>query len=172
MEEIATTLKAAIGNARTVSIGELAVSSDPEDILVAYGVGSCVAICMYDESTHKGGMLHALLPTAPAGNNRKSTKFVDQGIPLLVESLMELGARRGQLTAYICGGARVLNAAGFANALDTGQRNVETAGLTLQAAGIPLAAQAIGGEVGRTVKLFIENGQVTVRSVGQREVPI
>jgi chemotaxis protein CheD len=163
-------------NLRTVPIGEIVVSNDSADILVAYGLGSCVAICLYDPVAHVGGMLHALLPTAPDGSGRKgnpapppSAKFVDQGTPLLIESLLKLGAMRTRLSAQLCGGAQVLSAPGFENSLNIGERNIMAAEHALEVAGIPIRAQATGGRIGRTTRLHIADGQVTVKSLGRSE---
>jgi chemotaxis protein CheD len=163
-------------NLRSVPIGEIVVSNDPDDVLVAYGLGSCIAICLHDPVARVGGMLHALLPTAPGGSRSKgnpapppSAKFVDQGTPLLIESVLKLGAMRARLNAQLCGGARVLSAPGFENVLNIGERNIAAAERALEVAGIPIRAQAIGGRVGRTTRLHVADGQVTIKSLGQSE---
>jgi chemotaxis protein CheD len=157
-------------NVRAVQIGEIVVSDAPDDTLVAYGLGSCVAVCLYDPVTQVGGMLHALLPTALGKDGGAPTKFVDRGTPLLIESLLELGAGRNRLVAQLCGGARTLSAPGFeSDWLSIGERNVQAAEDALQAAGLRIHAQATGGRVGRTVRFSIANGQVTIKSLGQGE---
>ena len=158
-------------NLRAVAIGEMVVSDVPDDVLIAYGLGSCVAVCLYDPVARVGGMLHALLPAAFDGNRPKDkhTKFVDRGVPLLINALMQAGARRTRLIAQLCGGAQVLSVPGFNSSLDIGERNVLAAEATLQAAGLPVRAQATGGHIGRTVKLYIASGQVTARSLGKTE---
>ena len=87
-----------IENLRSVPIGEIATSDSAKDVLVAYGLGSCVAVCLYDPVARVGGMLHALLPDAPGGasseNGRdplSAARFVDRGAPLLIETLLKLG---------------------------------------------------------------------------------
>ena len=160
-------------NIHSISIGGIAVSASAADVLVAYGLGSCVAICLYDPVAHIGGMLHALLPSAPSQNGKNpapSAKFVDQGTPLLIEALVALGAKRSRLSAQLCGGAQVLSAPGFEEGgLHIGRRNVLAAESALGNARIPIKAQRTGGRVGRTVRFYIATGQVTVRSLGQKE---
>ena len=160
-------------NTRAVPIGEIVVSDAAEDVLVAYGLGSCVAVCLYDPVAQVGGMLHALLPSAPNNNGNSPTpsaKFVDQGMPLLIESLLKQGARRNRLIAKLCGGARVLSAPGFDDGvLNIGERNVQAAEAALGAAGLRIQAQDTGGRLGRTVKFHVANGRVTVRNLGQSE---
>ena len=157
-------------NLRTVPIGEIVVSGTLDDVLVAYGVGSCVAICLYDPIVQVGGMLHALLPSAPSGDrNGGRPKFVDQGMQLLVKELQTLGAKPRRLIAQYCGGAQVLNTPGFNGALNIGQRNIVAAQMALDAAGLRVQAQETGGRIGRTVRFYIADGRVTLRSLGRRE---
>jgi chemotaxis protein CheD len=160
-------------NLQTVPIGEMMTSADPDDVLVVYGLGSCVVICLYDPVAKVGGMLHALLPGPTWGrkNKGKPTRFVSQGVPLLIEALAALGAKPGRLEAQLCGGAQVAMRSAFNNhnPLNIGERNLQAARLALQAADLKMKAEATGGEIGRTVKLHIANGQVTIKTLGQQE---
>jgi chemotaxis protein CheD len=158
-------------NLRLVGISEMVISADPEDVLVAYGLGSCVAICLYDPQVRVGGMLHALLPTLDKNNNiaHTSTKFVDQGVPLLVNALVALRAKPTRLIAYLCGGACVLTKPSFNGMLNTGELNVQAARKALQAANLKIRGEATGEYKGRTVRLYLVNGQVTVKTLGQPE---
>jgi chemotaxis protein CheD len=165
-------------NARMVAIGEIVVSENPGDVLVAYGLGSCVAVCLYDPVQGVGGMLHSLLPATPQSRTAQGqknqapgspAKFVDQGVPLLVEMLLHKGAKRAQLFAQLCGGAQVLSAPGYKDSLKIGERNILAAATALQMEGVPIRGQATGGHAGRTAKLYIADGQVTVRVVGENE---
>jgi chemotaxis protein CheD len=153
-----------------VPIGEMMTSADPDDVLVVYGVGSCVVVCLHDPVTRVGGVLHALLPGLNwhrAGG--KPTKFVDQGVPLLLKSLIALGAKPARLQAHVCGGASMITATGFNDMMNIGERNVQAAQMALQAAGLKIDAQATGGQNGRTVKLRIADGQVTLKMLGEEE---
>ena len=159
-------------NIRAVSIGEIVISKDSDDILVSYGLGSCVAICLYDPITKVGGMLHALLPSSPKENGRNTlpSKFVDQGIPLLVKSIESLGVSSKSMIVKLCGGAHMLSSPGFNDVLNIGKRNVAVATETLQRQGFQISAQDTGGTSGRTVKLYINDGLVTVKTLGQGEI--
>jgi len=159
-------------NIHSVAIGKIVASDAPNDVLVAYGIGSCVAVCLYDPTARVGGVLHALLPTVPGENSRNNgnpAKFVDQGMPLLVEALLKLGARRSRLIAYLCGGARVLSALDLDDFLNIGERNVLAAESALQSERIRVRARATGGRIGRTVRLYVADGRVTVKSLKHGE---
>jgi len=158
-------------NLRSVTIGGLVVSDDANDVLVAYGIGSCVAICLYDPLVRVGGMLHALTPTSPNGNLRseKSPRFVDEGVLLLLEELGKRRVKPSRAMAYLCGGAQVLTMPTTNGTRTIGERNVQAAEAALRAAGLSIRGQLVGGTVGRTVKLYIATGDVTVRSLGHAE---
>lgn len=160
-----------MSNVRSVSIGEMVISNSLDDVLVAYGLGSCVAVCLYDPVKKVSGMLHALLPNMPMGEklNGMPAKFVDQGIPMLLNEVMALGAQKPRLTVHICGGAHMLNSPGFKQALNIGERNVVAAKEGLYAAGLKIKAEAVGGNSGRTVKLYVASGLITVKTLGQGE---
>lgn len=154
-----------------VPISEMVTSDNPDDVLVAYGLGSCVAVCLYDPVARVGGMLHALLPTNHNGRRvmGKPTKYVDQGTPLLVDALLKLNARRTRLIAYLCGGARMLSTPGFYDSLNIGERNELAAEAALQAMGLRIRGRATGGRNGRTVRFYIATGQVTLRTMAHGE---
>ncbi len=166
-------------NVLAVPISEIIVSDNADDILVAYGLGSCVAVCVYDPIARVGGMLHALLPQASnpitrgkskRGASTRKAKFVDQGVPMLIEEISALGGRRSRLIVRLCGGAQVLSAPGFdGDRLKIGERNVLAAESALSGLGLKVDAQDTGGQIGRTVKLHIANGQLIVRSLGRGE---
>jgi chemotaxis protein CheD len=116
-------------------------------------------------------MLHALLPSAPdgPGGQQTATKFAQQGVPVLVASVLKLGANPARLVVQLFGGAHMLSAPGFRSSLNIGQRNVQAAELALKAAGLRVHHQVTGGQVGRTVRLSMADGQVVVKTRGQEE---
>jgi chemotaxis protein CheD len=152
-----------------VPISKIVTSVQPDDTLVIYGLGSCVAIVMYDPRLHIGGMLHALLPESRTMPNGRIPKFVNQGIPLLLENMIELGAHRTRLLTYVIGGSQVISLPEFNSHLSIGMRNVEAAQQSLKALRLPINGQAIGGKLGRSVKLHIGSGKVTFKTIGQAE---
>jgi chemotaxis receptor (MCP) glutamine deamidase CheD len=47
-----------------------------------------------------------------------------------------------------------------------GERNIAAARATLRRVGIPLACEAVGGGAGRSVRFYVADGRVEIRSVG------
>ncbi len=152
----------------TVGLGELAVSDHPEAVLVAFGLGSCVGVAAYDPVRKAGGLLHAMLPQHRNGD-KNLTKFVDTGIPELLNRLLALGARREQIIWRYAGGAQMLAAPGLSNRFNIGAQNVGMTREVLARYALRVVGQDTGGHQGRTVRLFIADGRVTVREVSGLE---
>ena len=72
--------------------GEIKIAEEP-DKLVALGLGSCVAITLYDPEEKIGGLAHAMLPKN-RGSTKQPGKYVDTAVDKLVEKLEERGAKK------------------------------------------------------------------------------
>ncbi|MBN1537692.1 MAG: chemotaxis protein CheD [Anaerolineales bacterium] len=153
----------------TVGLGEYALSQDPQDILVAYGLGSCVGISMYDQRLCLAGLLHALLPIHPVGSNDSYARYVDTGINVLIDEMIKKGADRFRLVVRMAGGANMLTAPGFTGSFNIGTRNVEAAFTTLNDLKMKISGKEVGGTSGRTVKFYVKDGRMTIRSIGNQE---
>jgi chemotaxis protein CheD len=156
-------------NNLAVGLGEIKISRNPQDVLVAYGLGSCVGIGMYDPQARVAGLLHAILPVHPNGSTEWSPKYVDSGVQELLEKLAKVGAMPGRLVVRLAGGANMLVAPGFSQVLNIGSRNIEAAQAVLAAANLKIAGQDVGGHAGRTVRLYVADGRMTARLVGSQE---
>jgi chemotaxis protein CheD len=156
----------------SLGLGEYAISRDPEDILVAYGLGSCLGISMVDPQTRICGLFHAVLPGTPNGqppNDPASYKYVDIGIENLLAEVLKQGANRNRLVVRLVGGSNMLIAPGMTNSFDIGTRNIETARRVFQRLNIKIAAEEVGGHTGRTVHVYVADSRVTVRVIGEKE---
>ena len=149
-------------------MGELAVSRPPGDVFVAIGLGSCIGLCLIDRRRQAVGLTHVMLPSGGPGD--MPGKFAPSAVPALVAELQGLGAVKSSLEAVLVGGAQMFS---FGNAgagrLDVGARNAEATREALDAARIPLIADATGGNTGRTVRLSVEEPRVLVKEAGADE---
>lgn len=150
----------------SVNLGEIALSRDPEDVLVAYGLGSCLGISMVDRVRRISGLLHAVLPHRLNGADPLCAKYVDSGIEGLLDGMLRAGADRRSLVVRIAGGANMLLSAGLSQTFDVGTRNIHSAHETLRRLNLPLHSEETGGHSGRTVRVYVATGRVTVRVVG------
>lgn len=138
-----------------------------DGVLVTLGLGSCVAIMLYDAESHAGAMAHVLLPsTRLARDITNQAKFPDTAVPFLVARLTRLGADPRRLVAKLAGGASMFSQLVTPGTIHMGERNVLAARSVLRAAGIPIARESVGGERGRSIRFYVDDGRVEVRSVG------
>ncbi|GIW17089.1 chemotaxis protein CheD [Tepidiforma sp.] len=149
----------------SVGIGQLALSRDPRDVLVAYGLGSCVGISCWDPEAKVAALAHILLPSSEGKrvDDREPARFADSGIDLLLQRLAEAGAVRRRLIVKVAGGAAVLGAAN-AEKFKIGVRNAEAITERLKHHGIRVAAADLGGTKGRTMELHVATGKTFVRT--------
>jgi chemotaxis protein CheD len=155
----------------SVSVAEIKVSGDSE-ILASYGLGSCVAVAMYDPLKKVGGLAHVMLPESRGTNNEETPgKFADVAVSRLVEELVQLGARRNGLRCKIVGGSQMFDLSGDDQRTTgsphthIGARNVEGVRQELKKLRIPLVGEDTGGNYGRSVKFNTSTGEVEVKSI-------
>jgi chemotaxis protein CheD len=151
-----------------VGVGDMKMSSQPEDKIVTYHLGSCLGIALYDPEVKVGGIIHCMLPDAsmsPRKTLRTAFTFVDTGVPLLFKLLYLAGAQRDRLRVYVAGGASFKK--DLQGIFDIGKRNLMALHNIVVAEGIAIRGMEIGGHVARTLRLDIQTGRVWVRTAGK-----
>lgn len=154
-----------------VGLGELKSSSQGGQVLVCYGLGSCIGLALSDPSSQASVMAHVVLPDSSLARGAVAApgKFADTAVPTALAEMTKLGAIRSRIIARMAGGARMLNVVGAGSKLDIGARNIEAVRAALQAHGIKLVAEDTGGSYGRTLQLFVGTGRLLVSTVGRGE---
>jgi len=152
-----------------VGLGEMEVTRLPSAVLSCLGIGSCIVVCIYDSLFKIGGMSHIVLPSHDGKTGDNLAKFADTGVPLLINEVLRQGGIRSRLTIKIAGGAQMSLAPGLINTFKTGERNLIGVKMAIEKAGIPLLAADVGGNKGRTVRMYINTGKVTVKTAGDEE---
>lgn len=144
-----------------------------EDTLVTLGLGSCVAIVLRDREAGVGGMAHVLLPEPSLARDATNpAKFASTAVPLLVQEMKALGARVGRMDARLVGGASMFTSLMGPGSLNMGERNIRASREALQKAGIPILAEAVGGDYGRSVRHVVALGRTLVTSVGRPDLEL
>jgi len=153
-----------------VTIGQTRVAG-AGTILYALGLGSCVAIVLYDSSCRLGGMAHALLPQ-PSNGEAPATpgRYVSTAVDALIGAMEDAGANRRSLRARLAGGASMFDAAIGGEVRQLGMRNVVAARKALARAGIPVDREDVGGGHGRSVYLHVDEGRMVVSALTQDDV--
>ena len=151
-----------------VGIADYAVGGD-ETTLVTSGLGSCVGVALFDSRAGVAGLAHAMLPSkeeiSDPGTN--DAKYVNSAVTALLGAMEAEGADRSRMTAKLAGGSKMFEFTAATGSI--GRRNVEAARCRLNAAGIDLVAEDVGGEHGRSLELAGATGELTVRSAVRDE---
>lgn len=147
-----------------VDIGDLKVVGN-NHILSVTSIGSCVAVILYDPTKKIGGLAHPILPEGFLfkGKDSNPRRFVDMAIDLLIKEMIGCGAVRQQLKAYLVGGANLFPQLGK-NLIDIGRKNAEAARRTLIREQIPIVAEDIGNNYGRSIEFYVSSGEVWIKS--------
>jgi chemotaxis protein CheD len=150
---------------KVVRVADLQVATAGE-VLITVGLGSCVAIVLYDAVARIGGMAHVLLPSpALSRDDGNPAKFPQTAVPRLLELMSHCGAFPRRLTGRLVGGASMFASLAAPGTIQMGDRNVVASRQALNQAGIPLTGEAVGGDYGRTVRLTVADGRLEVSSV-------
>ena len=146
----------------TLHVGGVHASAEPTMIRTL--LGSCVAVCLWDERVRVGGMNHFLLPEGrPDGPRDEATRFGAHAMDCLVGEMLKLGADPRRMVAKVFGGASVLALGGSAAGVP--QANVAFVRAYLTRERVPVAANSIGGTLPRQIRFFTETGKALVRRV-------
>jgi len=143
-------------NEEKVGIGEVKIEQGKVR-LSAFGVGSCIVIMLYDETKKIGGLAHCLLPFG----NDNSFKYPRNAIAEMLEQMSLMGASQSNIVAKLVGGATMFE--GFERHA-IGKRNVIKTREELNKLDIPIIAEDVFGNWGRSISFNIYSGEVRVRS--------
>ena len=160
-------------NKISVGIGEGAVSKAP-GVIIAEGLGSCVALALYDVKHGIGGMAHVLLPTSSESKSRKTGVFspylyADTAIDALLKELRyQNETPLSNVVAKIVGGARMFPVYNDAST-GIGDQNILQIRNLLKRNLIPLVGEDIGGSHGRSVVFYLDSGRVVVKALEKED---
>lgn len=132
--------------------------------LIVTILGSCVAICLWDEVTRIGGMNHYMLPLWN-GEGVPTPKYGNIAIPKLISKLEERGIPVHRLKAKVFGGANLLSSNPQKSLTSIGDRNIEIAFEFLDKYRIPILAKDVGGNLGRKIIMNVENFEIKLKRI-------
>lgn len=151
---------------RSVEICIGGVLASATAIEIATTLGSCVAVCLYDNTNRVGGMNHFSLPgDGPSGD----TRYGGTAIRMLVARIVELGGQRQRLLAKVFGGGHVIDV--HSGVSTVARQNVEYVGACLDREKLPVVAQDVGGHHARRVRFHTDGGAAWVRPIIERVPP-
>jgi chemotaxis protein CheD len=152
-----------------VKIGDIKVAGG-EGILYTIGLGSCVAVALYDARERVGGLAHVMLPAVLSNGVHTPGKAAPTAIPETIRLMEAAGAQRKELFARIVGGSAMFESVLPNEGRRLGVRNIEAVKLALELAQIPLRGEDVGGSFGRSIYFDASDGRITVRAVKRDDV--
>ena len=135
------------------------IFAEPFEYQVSTVLGSCVAVCLWDQVARRGGMNHMMLPLWN-GEGLATPKYGNIAMDKLLGKVLSIGCRREHLVAKVFGGANV-SGTGL-EVFMIGDRNIMLAFQMLEEFRIPVVAKDVGGRVGRKIIMNTETGVVLV----------
>jgi chemotaxis protein CheD len=147
---------------RRVGIADFAVTDDGA-LLTTSGLGSCLGVGLYDEDAGVAGLAHVMLPTAPEEPSN-AAKFADTGIDAVLGAMCREGASLEATTAKLAGASAMFEFDSQDEPI--GERNVAAARVVLEGRDVPVVAEDVGGDSGRSVRFHGDSGVFVVKSDG------
>jgi len=154
-----------------VSMGEGAVARAPQ-VVSSTGLGSCVAVALYDPQRRIGGLAHIMLPDSVSLNGHHGPyRCVNTAIATLLKKLRARGVTNRDIVAKIVGGARMF-ASYDGSETGIGDQNIVSVKHLLTREGIRLIGEDTGGHRGRSVEFHLDSGKLTVMVIGEEDKEI
>ena len=134
-----------------------------------YGLGSCIALILYDATKEIYAMSHILLPDAKPNRREQAQnfphKFANYSVMDLLNELMKHGAVKKNVRAIIVGGSDVFKN----NLLEVGSENIFSVKKQLEMLKIRIKMELTGGNKGRVVICDVSQKCVSVRKTGDEK---
>lgn len=130
----------------------------PRDFTVISAVlGSCVAVCLYDNRRKIAGMNHFQYPRHEDGQ-APTARYGDISTAALIKMIIDIGADKKHLEAQIFGGAHNQEISDQ----NIGRENYRVARSIISRRGLRIVSEDIGGERGRKIIFDTRNNEVAV----------
>ncbi|MCL1791264.1 MAG: chemotaxis protein CheD [Peptococcaceae bacterium] len=146
-----------------VGMGDFKISKVP-DTLMTIGLGSCLGVCIFDQSAKVAGMAHIMLPTSRYMPHNNPMKYADTCLSMMLNEIDKVGGNRLRLKAKIAGGAQMFATHDDISAMHIGEKNMVAVSAELKKYGIPIVSQDVGGNVGRTITFHIATSELHIKT--------
>jgi chemotaxis protein CheD len=144
--------------------GEFAASGDR--VVLRTLLGSCIAACLWDEANGIAGMNHFLLPDRHESLKKPfyetdAGRYGVNAMELLINAMLQIGAKRKNLRAKVFGGASLLGSRRSSSSVS--EMNCHFVKEFLETDGIPIVSADLGGDVGRIIYFLSHDYSVYVK---------
>lgn len=159
-----------VARTRSVRTGDLAVSGDAGEVLVAHGLGSCIGVTAYDPILRIGGMAHVLCPDSrgvdPATLD-SPLSFADLAVPELIARMSRRGSNPGRLRIALAGGAPSQDPGDI---FQIGVKNLQAVKRALWEKRLLVHAESVGRPGWTTMRFEIATGRIVLSTPSGEEV--
>lgn len=148
---------------KIAGLGDIVISNNPNDIIKAFSLASCVGITAYNASLHIAGMIHIVLPSRPEHSVSDSSPsyYASTGVPLFIQKLLKAGSRKNELVVSVYGGAaNCVN-----DHFNIGKRNLNAVKRILVELDICYNLVDVGGNISRTLIMDVATGTVKMNTL-------
>jgi len=136
--------------------------------LITTVLGSCISACIRDPKTGIGGMNHFMLPERHNESKQDwvdtpvsdQTRYGNIAMERLINLVLASGSRKKDIEIKLFGGGRVLNIS-----TDIGGKNINFVKKYLEAEGLPISSEDVGGPCPRKIQYFPLTGRVRVKKL-------
>ena len=131
-------------------------------------LGSCVGIVLYNQEEKIGGLAHVLLAEPPAGQIANKGKYASLAVDALAADLKKVG---GDIPykARLFGGASMFDTFHSRFLQNIGDDNVKVSREVLAKLNIPVIMEDVGGTLGRSITVYMDDGRVLLRTNGKEK---
>ena len=145
---------------KIIGIGDYAVSSNDEDTIKTFALGSCVALVIYCPNSRKLGMVHIALPDSSIirneDNKYKEGYFADVAVPMLFNKVCGGFINyKKEYEVSIFGGALSKNKNDIFN---IGLKNLIKVKEILNENNVKFEYSNTGGNYSRTIEVDVKTG--------------
>jgi len=131
-----------------------------------YGLGSCIALVLFDKINKVSAMSHILLPKAHTNKEINFPhKYANFSVKLLMKELLNHGAVSKNIRAMVVGGSKIFD---FGNNI-MGFDNISSVKEELDSLKIQIITEDTGGSRGRNVIFDTKDFSLYVKSTGERD---
>ncbi len=155
-----------------VDLADMKVTGSRRGLLCSGGLGTGIAVSIYDPELHIGGLLHFVLPSSQLDPERARINpffFADTGIPLLYLQAYALGSTKQKLICRLAGGGRFVN---NGDEMPLGEQNLEAARQILARNLVSVHSECVGGIASASLALDLATGRLVVSKSNGEEVDL
>ena len=151
-----------------VKMGELVVVkiNGNRNIILKTVLGSCVGVVLVDVQKKVGGLAHIMLPMQRKDDTVLG-KYANTAIPLLLRKLLNSGAEKEKIKAYLAGGACMFGNCEGKGASKIGEENINRTIKVLEDLAIPVVFKETGGNRGRTLMYNMMEDKIFIKVLRQ-----